>query len=219
MWCHVKSTTCTNLNLPHTSTTETTGYNTTETTGTNTTETIGTTGTATRRPTAPPPPARPAPRPSPAAPAPRPMTGQYHQPQAPLAKRPGTSSLRRVVRQVASAPSLTAHATSGTTSTRRHTRRIMESSSDPDSDDALPKRTYQELLEAFRQRHCISINPTDGTKLDNGFTELIDYAITQHYPTLEYLSITGRTTFVEDMIRKYEHVIQRTIQNIEAHDF
>ena len=94
----------------------------------------------------------------------------------------------------------------------------MESSSDPDSDDALPKRTYQELLEAFRQRHCMSINPTDGTKLDNGFTELIDYAITQHYPTLEYLT-TGRTTFVEDMIRKYEHVIQRTIQNIEAHGF
>ena len=79
--------------------------------------------------------------------------------------------------------------------------------------------TYQELLEAFRQRHCISINLTDGTKLDNGFTELIDYAITQHYPTLEYLSTTGRTTFVEDMIRKYEHVIQRTIQNIEDHDF
>jgi hypothetical protein len=185
MWCHVKSTTCTNVNLPHT----------TETTGTNTTETTGTTGTA--------------------------MTGQCRQPQAPLAKRPGTSSLRRVVRQVASAPSLTARATSGTTSTRRHTRRIMESSSEPDSDDALPKRTYQELLEAFRQRHCISINLTDGTmtKLDNGFTELIDYAITQRYPTLEYLLTTGRTTFVEDMIRKYEHVIQRTIQNIETHDF
>jgi hypothetical protein len=147
------------------------------------------------------------------------MTGQCRQPQAPLAKRPGTSSLRRVVRQVASAPSLTARATSGTTSTRRHTRRIMESSSEPDSDDALPKRTYQELLEAFRQRHCISINLTDGTKLDNGFTELIDYAITQHYPTLEYLLTTGRTTFVEDTIRKYEHVIQRTIQNIETHDF
>ena len=95
----------------------------------------------------------------------------------------------------------------------------MESSSDPDSDDALPKRTYQELLEAFRQRHCISINPTDGAKLDNGFTELIDYVITQHYLTLEYLSTTGRTTFVEDMIRKYDHVIQRTIQNIKAHDF
>ena len=173
MWCHVKSTTCTNLNLSHT--TETTGTNTTETTGTNTTETIGTTGTA--------------------------MTSQCRQPQAPLAKRPGTSSLRRVVRQVASAPSLTARATSGTTSTRRNTRRIMESSSEPDSDDALPKRTYQELLEAFRQRHCISINLTDGTKLDNGFTELIDYAITQHYPTLEYLLTTGRTTFVEDAIR------------------
>ena len=79
----------------------------------------------------------------------------------------------------------------------------MESSSDPDSDDALPKRPYQELLEAFRQRHCISINLTDGTKLDNGFTELINYAITHHYPTLQFLSITGCTTFVEDMIRKY----------------
>ena len=54
----------------------------------------------------------------------------------------------------------------------------MESSSDPGSDGTLPKRAYQELLEAFRQRHCISTNLTDGTKLDNGFTELIDYAIT-----------------------------------------
>ena len=60
---------------------------------------------------------------------------------------------------------------------------------------------------------------TDVTKLDNGFTELIDYAITQHYPTLEYLLTTGRTTFVEDTIPKYyEHVIQRTIQNVETHD-
>ena len=117
---------------------------------------------------------------------------------------------------MASASSLTARATSGI---QRHTRQIMESSSEPDSDDALPKRAYQGLLEAFRQRHSISINLADGTKLDNGFTELIDYAITQHYPTLEYLSTTGRTTFVEDMIRKYEHVIQRTIQNIETHDF
>ena len=95
----------------------------------------------------------------------------------------------------------------------------MESSSDPDSDDALPKRVYQELLEAFRQRLCISINLTDDTKLDNGFTGLIDFAITHHYLTLEFLSTTGRTIFVEDMIRKYEHVIQRTIQNIETHDF
>ena len=95
----------------------------------------------------------------------------------------------------------------------------MLSSPEPDFDDALPKRASQLLLEAFHQRHCISINLTDGTKLDNGFTELIDYAITQHYPTLEYLSTTGRTTFVKDMIRKYEHVIQRTIQNIETHDF
>ena len=94
----------------------------------------------------------------------------------------------------------------------------MESSSEPNSDDALPKHTYQELLEAFRLHHCISTK-IDGTKLDNGFTELIDYAITQQYPTLEYLSITGRTTFVEDTIRKYEHVIQRTIQNIETRDF
>ena len=103
------------------------------------------------------------------------------------------------------------------TSTRRHTRRIMESSSEPDSDDALPKHAYQELLEAFRLRHCISTQ-IDGTKLNNGFTELIGYAITQHYPTLEYLSKTGRTTFVEDMIRKYEHVIQRAIQGVETHD-
>ena len=110
MWCHVKSTTCTNLNLPHT------------------TETTGTTA----------------------------LTGQCRQPQAPLAKRPGTSSLRKAVRHVVSAPSLTTRATSGTTSTQRHIRRTMESSSEPDSDDALPKSAYQELLEAFRQRHCIS---------------------------------------------------------------
>ena len=72
----------------------------------------------------------------------------------------------------------------------------MESSSDPDSDNALPKRPYQELLEAFLQRHCISIDIRDGTKLrvDNGFTGLIDYAITYHFPTLELLSTTGRTT-------------------------
>ena len=62
-------------------------------------------------------------------------------------------------------------------------------------------------------------NLTDGTKLDNGFTELIDYAIIQHYPTLEYLLTTRRTTFVEHTIQKYEHVIQRMIQNIETHDF
>ena len=61
-------------------------------------------------------------------------------------------------------------------------------------------------------------NPGD-TKLDNDFTELIDYAITHHYPTLEFLSTTGRTRFVEDMIRKNEHVIQWMIQNIEVHDF
>ena len=34
------------------------------------------------------------------------------------------------------------------------------------------------------------------TKLDNGFTELVGYAITHHYPTLEYLA-TGRTRFVD----------------------
>ena len=56
-------------------------------------------------------------------------------------------------------------------------------------------------------------------KLDNGFTELIDYAIGHNYPTLEFLSTTSSTTFVEDMIRKYEHVIQQTIQNIETHHF
>ena len=33
------------------------------------------------------------------------------------------------------------------------------------------------------------------------------------------LSITGRTTFVEDAIRKYEHIIQRAMQNIDTHDF
>ena len=107
------------------------------------------------------------------------------------------------MRQVASPPSLTARTTSasGTTNIRRHTRQIMKSSSDPDSDDALPKRAYQELLEAFRHRHCISINLADGTKPDNGSTELINYVITQHCPTLEFLSTTGRITFVEDMIR------------------
>ena len=76
----------------------------------------------------------------------------------------------------------------------------MESPSDPNSGGALPKRAYQELLEAFRQRHCKSINLADGTKLDNGFIELIDYAITHHYPTLGFLSTTGCTIFVEDMI-------------------
>ena len=88
--------------------------------------------------------------------------------------------------------SLTARTTSasGTTSTRRHTRRIMESSSDPDSDDALPRCAYQELLEAFHQRPYISINLADGTKLGNGFTELIDYAITQRCPALGFLSTT-----------------------------
>ena len=83
----------------------------------------------------------------------------------------------------------------------------MGSSSDPDSNDALPKRAYRELLEAFRQRNCISIYLADGTKIGNGFTKLIDYAIAHRYPTLEFLSTTGRTSFVEDMIRKYEHVI------------
>ena len=37
---------------------------------------------------------------------------------------------------------------------------------------------------------------TDGIKLDNGFTELVDYTITLHYPTLEFLSTTGPSTFV-----------------------
>ena len=86
----------------------------------------------------------------------------------------------------------------------------MGSSSDPGFDVALLKCPYQELLEAFRQRHCISIDITGDTpksnpdgpfaKLGNGFTELIDYAIGHRYPTLEFLSTTGRTTFVEDMI-------------------
>ena len=77
---------------------------------------------------------------------------------------------------------------------------------------------YYKQCARFRLRHCI-LTQIDGTKLDNGFTGLIDYAITQHYLTLENLSTTGRTTFVEDMIRKYEHVIQRAIQNINTHDF
>ena len=156
--------------------------------------------------------------PLPVPPAPAPTSSSQS-----LAKRPAGRISRKAVRQMASAPSLTTRVsasgvTSGT-STRRHTRRIMESSSDPDSDDALPKRAYKELLEAFRQRHCISINLTDSTKIDNGFTKLINYAITHHCPTLEFLSTTGRAPFVEDMIRKYEHVIRRTIQNIETHDF
>ena len=33
------------------------------------------------------------------------------------------------------------------------------------------------------------------------------------------LSTTGRTIFVEDTIRKYEHAIQRAMQNIDTHDF
>ena len=33
------------------------------------------------------------------------------------------------------------------------------------------------------------------TKLDKGFTELIDYAITQRYPTLEYLLTTETHDF------------------------
>ena len=63
------------------------------------------------------------------------------------------------------------------------------------------------------------VQNSGGTKLDNGFTELINYAITHRYPTLEFLSTTGCTRFVEDMIRKYEHFIQWMIQNTETHDF
>ena len=51
---------------------------------------------------------------------------------------------------------------------RRRIKRVIESSSDSCSDVALPKRPYQDLLEAFRLRHCISIDMADGTKLDNG---------------------------------------------------
>ena len=36
----------------------------------------------------------------------------------------------------------------------------MEPFSNPGSGDALPKRPYQNLPEAFRQRHCISIDMT-----------------------------------------------------------
>ena len=69
----------------------------------------------------------------------------------------------------------------------------MEPPSNPGSDDALPRRPYQELLEAFQQCHYISINirklNPDGSfaKLDNGFTELIDHEIGHRYPTLEFL--------------------------------
>ena len=80
----------------------------------------------------------------------------------------------------------------------------MEPFSDPGSDDALPKRPYQKLLEAFRQRHCVPIdisklNP-DGSiaKQDNGFTELIDHAIGHRYPTLKFLT-TGRIILLEDI--------------------
>ena len=52
-----------------------------------------------------------------------------------------------------------------------------------------------------RWPRTVWIQDPGGTKLDNSFTELINYAITHHYPTLEFLSTTGRTTFVEDMIR------------------
>ena len=62
------------------------------------------------------------------------------------------------------------------------------------------------------------IQNSGGTKLDNGFTKLVDYAITDHYPTLEFLPTTGHTRFVVYMIRKYENAIQWMIQNIETHD-
>ena len=126
-----------------------------------------------------------------------------------MVKKPG-SKQAVAVRHISSASSLTG--------TQRRIRRIMESSSDPYSADGLSMRPYHDLLEAFCQHHWISTD-MNGTKHDNGFPELIDYAITHHYPTLEFLSTTGCSTFVEDMIWKYEHVILRTIKNIETHDF
>ena len=69
------------------------------------------------------------------------------------------------------------------------------------------------------QRHCIWIDATklnsDGSfaKLDSCFTEVIDHAVGHRYPTLEF-SLTGRTTFVEDVARKCEHFIQQTVQNL-----
>ena len=36
-----------------------------------------------------------------------------------------------------------------------------------------------------------------------GFAELIDYTISHRYPALGFLSVTGRSTFVGDVIRKY----------------
>ena len=164
MWCHVKSTTCTNASP---TAIESTGI--TALTGQCCQPQAPLAVTSVLAQTRPRPLASssrlPAPSPLPLLPVPTPTPSSQS-----LAKRPASGTLRKAVRQVASALSLTGttHATSGTTSTRRHTRRIMESSSDPDSDDALPKRTYQELLEAFRQRHCISTNLADGTKLDNG---------------------------------------------------
>ena len=104
--------------------------------------------------------------------------------------------MKKVVRYATLVSSLTASAGD----TRRRTRRIVEQSSDPDSGDALPKQPYQELPEAFRQRHCISIDITelnpDGffAKLDNGFIELVGRAIGHRYPTLEFSSTTSRTT-------------------------
>ena len=94
----------------------------------------------------------------------------------------------------------------------------MESSSYPYSDNVLPKRPYYDLIQAFHQRHCISTD-MNGTKLDNGFAELIDYAITHHYPTLEFLLTTGCSTFVEDIIRKYKHGFLWTKKNIKTHNF
>lgn len=49
------------------------------------------------------------------------------------------------------------------------------------------RRANRDLLEAFRQPHCLSIDMADGTKIYNGVTESIDYAITSHCPTLEFL--------------------------------
>ena len=79
---------------------------------------------------------------------------------------------------------------------------------------SVPIKTFWKLLASATVFQLM----TDGTKLDNGFIELIDHAITHHYPTLEFLS-TSRSTFVEGMIQKYEHIILQTIKILRPMTF
>ena len=58
---------------------------------------------------------------------------------------------------------------------------------------------HPQTHNTLKRRLQAWIKNSGGTKLDNGFKELIDYAITHHHSTLEFLSTTGRTRFV-DMI-------------------